>query len=48
MLDVKLLRESLASAKERMATRGTIIDWDQFTSLDEQRRAALSNLDKLR
>jgi seryl-tRNA synthetase len=48
MLDVKLLRENLASVKERMATRGTIIDWDQFTSLDEERRAALSNLEKLK
>jgi seryl-tRNA synthetase len=48
MLDVKLLRENLASVKERMATRGTIIDWDRFTSLDEERRAALSNLEKLK
>jgi seryl-tRNA synthetase len=48
MLDVKLLRENLASVKERMATRGTVIDWDRFVSLDEERRAALSNLEKLK
>jgi seryl-tRNA synthetase len=48
MLDVKLLRENLASVKQRMATRGTVVDWDRFVSLDEERRTALSGLEKLK
>jgi seryl-tRNA synthetase len=48
MLDVKLLREDLPRVKERMATRGTIVDWEAFISLDERRRGALSNLEKLK
>lgn len=48
MLDVKLLREDLAGVKERMATRGTRIDWDQFASLDRERRDALANIERLK
>jgi seryl-tRNA synthetase len=48
MLDVKLLREDLNRVKERMATRGTKIDWDEFTLLDRERRDALSAFEKLK
>jgi seryl-tRNA synthetase len=48
MLDVKLLREDFARVKARMATRGTVIDWDEFVSLDQKRREALSNLEKMK
>jgi seryl-tRNA synthetase len=48
MLDVKILREDLARVKERMATRGAQIDWDEFASLDRERRDALANLERLK
>ena len=48
MLDVKLLRDDLALVKERMATRGMEIDWDEFVSLDRERRDALANLEGLK
>jgi len=31
-----------------MATRGTAIDWDEFASLDRERREALSHLERLK
>jgi seryl-tRNA synthetase len=48
MLDVRLLREDLARVKERLATRGTRIDWDEFVSVDEARRDALAKIEKLK
>lgn len=48
MLDIKLLRDDLEQVKKRMATRGMEIDWDEFLSLDRQRRDALSRLEKLK
>jgi seryl-tRNA synthetase len=48
MLDVKLLRDDLAQVKARMSTRGTEIDWDEFVTLDRQRREALAALEKLK
>src|SRR5207302_11227398 len=48
MLDIKLLRENLARVKERMATGGTVVDWDEFVLLDRERREALSNLERLK
>ena len=48
MLDVKLLREDLARVKERLATRGAEIEWDEFVSLDRERRDALANLERLK
>jgi seryl-tRNA synthetase len=48
MLDVKLLREDLPRVKERMATRGAAINWDEFVSLDRERREALANLERLK
>ena len=48
MLDVKLLREELARVKERIAARGTFIDWEEFVSLDQQRRETLANLERLK
>jgi seryl-tRNA synthetase len=48
MLDVKLLREDLAEVKERMATRGVPVDWEEFVSLDRERREALANLERLK
>jgi seryl-tRNA synthetase len=48
MLDVKLLREDLTRVKERMATRGAAIDWDEFVALDRERRDALANIERLK
>ncbi|HEY7322835.1 MAG TPA: serine--tRNA ligase [Candidatus Binatia bacterium] len=48
MLDVKFLREDVTRAKERLATRGTEIDWDAFVHLDQQRRDALVRIEKLK
>jgi seryl-tRNA synthetase len=48
VLDVKLLREDLAQIKERIATRGTGIDWDAFVSMDQQRRDARANIEKFK
>src|SRR5207237_9293327 len=48
MLDIKLLRENLARVKERMAIRGTVVDWDEFVLLDRERREALSNIERLK
>ena len=48
MLDVKTLREDLARVKERMATRGIEIDWDEFLSLDRERREALAHFERLK
>jgi seryl-tRNA synthetase len=48
MLEVKLLREDLPRVKERLGARGGTIDWDQFVSLDRERREALANLERLK
>lgn len=48
MLDVKLLRDDLPRVIERMATRGGAVDWDEFVLLDQQRREALANIERLK
>ena len=48
MLDVKLLRENLDQVKARLATRGGEIDWDEFVSLDRERREALAHIERLK
>jgi seryl-tRNA synthetase len=48
MLDVKTLRDDLAHVKERMASRGVSIDWDEFVSLDRERREALAHFERLK
>jgi seryl-tRNA synthetase len=48
MLDVRLLRENLDEVKERMATRGVTIDWDEFVRIDRERRDALANIERLK
>lgn len=48
MLDVKLLRDDLAQVKERMATRGGVVDWDEFVAIDRERRDALANIERLK
>jgi seryl-tRNA synthetase len=48
MLDVKLLRERLDFVKERLDTRGTKIDWEQFLALDRERREAVAAWEKLK
>src|SRR6266850_1514744 len=48
MLDVKLLRENLDQVKVRLATRGGEIDWDEFVSLDRERRDALAQIERLK
>jgi len=48
MLDIKLLREDLDLVKERIASRGTNIDWEEFVTVDRRRREALANLERLK
>src|SRR5262245_12146587 len=48
MLDVRLLRENLDEVKARMATRGAVIDWDEFVKIDRERRDALANIERLK
>ena len=48
MLDVRLLRDSLDQVKERMATRGARIEWDEFVTLDRERRDALATIERLK
>jgi seryl-tRNA synthetase len=48
MLDVKLLRDNLNEVKRRIATRGVVIDWDEFVSLDRERRGALAHIERLK
>ena len=48
MLDVRLLRDNLEEVKARMATRGAMIDWDEFVRIDRERRDALANIERLK
>jgi seryl-tRNA synthetase len=48
MVDVKLLRDNLDEVKRRIATRGVVIDWDEFVSLDRERREALAHIERLK
>lgn len=48
MLDVRLLRDNLDQVKTRMATRGAVIDWDDFVRLDRERREALANIERFK
>lgn len=48
MLDVKLLRDDLEEVKARLATRGAVIDWEQFVALDRERREALAHIERLK
>jgi len=48
MLDIKLLRDHLDEVKARMSTRGIVVDWDQFVSLDRERRDAVANTERLK
>ena len=48
MLDIKLLRDHLDEVKARMSTRGIAVDWDQFVSLDRERRDAVANTERLK
>lgn len=48
MLDIKLLRDQLDLVKERIASRGTKIDWDHLVALDRDRREILSRSERLK
>ncbi len=48
MLDIKLLREEPDRVKERIASRGTTLDWDEFTNADQERRLAVARIEKLK
>ena len=48
MLDVKYLRDNLAQAEQRLATRGETVNLDSFQQLDQQRRKLLSQADTLK
>jgi seryl-tRNA synthetase len=48
MLDVKILRDNLEEIKARMVTRGADIHWDEFVSIDRERREALAHIERLK
>jgi seryl-tRNA synthetase len=48
MLDLKLLRENLDNVKARMATRGIAVEWEEFVSLDRERREAVAIIERLK
>ena len=48
MLDLAYLRKNLEEVKERLATRGVEIDWDQFLQLDAARRQAIKEVEELK
>src|SRR5262245_10635839 len=48
MLDVKLLRDSLDNVKARLASRGADINWDEFLTIDRERRDALARIERLK
>ena len=48
MLELRLLRENLDDVKVRMATRGIVVDWEEFVSLDRERREAVGNIERLK
>jgi seryl-tRNA synthetase len=48
MLDNKMLREHLEQVKERIGSRGTKIDWDEFVSLDRERREVIAKWERLK
>src|SRR3972149_10264689 len=48
MLDIKLLRETLESVKERIRARGTKVDWEEFAAVDLERREALAKWERMK
>jgi len=48
MLDTKLLRENLEVVKKKIATRGTKIDWEEFATIERERREALTKWERLK
>ncbi|MEA3464809.1 MAG: serine--tRNA ligase [Thermodesulfobacteriota bacterium] len=48
MLDVKFLRDNLQQVEQRLATRGSAINLDDFRQLDKQRRELLGQADTLK
>ncbi|MFQ5542117.1 MAG: serine--tRNA ligase, partial [Candidatus Binatia bacterium] len=48
MLDIKLLREHLDQVKERVGSRGTKIDWEEFVAVDQERRETIANWERLK
>jgi len=48
MLDIKLLRDQLDQVKERIATRGTKVDWEEFAVVDLERREALAKWERMK
>ncbi|MDY0191503.1 MAG: serine--tRNA ligase [Desulfuromonas sp.] len=48
MLDIKFLRDNLEEAQQRLATRGSAINLDEFAKLDQRRRELLISADTLK
>ena len=48
MLDIKMLREHLDQVKERIGSRGTKIDWEEFVALDRERREVIAKWERLK
>jgi seryl-tRNA synthetase len=48
MLDLKILRERLSWAQDRLALRGQVLPWETFETLDRERRAILQEVEELK
>jgi seryl-tRNA synthetase len=48
MLDIRLLRDDLDLVKERIAARGSRIDWKEFVAVERERREALARWERLK
>lgn len=47
MLDAKLLRENLNLLKQKLSTRGTVVDYEQLETLESQRRSLQTTTQEL-
>ena len=48
MLDLKLIRERMAWVQDRLSLRGQHLPWDNFESLDKERREILQEAEALK
>lgn len=48
MLEIKFVRQNLATVQEALANRGGEYDWSLFSKMDQQRSAVINELEELR
>ena len=48
MLDFKYLRDHIDEVKDKIAQRGSEVEWEHFTALDVRRRELLKEVEDLR